>query len=415
VDPAESRENFTVMPDYVDNLLSRTERMSQRPGWTFPERWFPMSTITATLSARRPASLRPLIVLAIVAALIAGALLVYVVGSLNRVPPPFGVARNGLIVTSSGGSILTLDPVTGTRSTLIEGEHLCCVSPSPNGRLVSYLDLQFGGDNPAALRVASLDGKPVAEIPATFLHGLYWGEWSTTSDRIISVSYDGVSILDVATGQTSVFDLVVPFPILRISWIGASDDLLISAQPRVTPTESVPMHVYRWIAATDTLTEIAVLENAVEAPAISPDGSKFAYFIWGAEDRVHGRVHVVDLATGINTAITPEDEASNADPHSVEGVVWSPDSSSIASYWLWTGYDQLGVLSATGGEPVFIGPKEPQGFGEGGKTRFSPDGKTVLVQYGNQSTTLLIPVSGEQARQVSWALQEDIDWQRLAP
>src|SRR6185503_1607697 len=45
--------SLPVMPDYVDNLLSRTERMSQRPGWSFPERWFPVRTIPAGLSLRR--------------------------------------------------------------------------------------------------------------------------------------------------------------------------------------------------------------------------------------------------------------------------------------------------------------------------------------------------------------------------
>ena len=64
---------------------------------------------------------------------------------------------------------------------------------------------------------------------------------------------------------------------------------------------------------------------------------------------------------------------------------------------------------------MFIGPKEPQGFGEGSKWRFSPDAKYLLVQYGKRDTTLILPVSGGEGRQVSWALNEDIDWQRLAP
>src|SRR6185503_3839333 len=81
------------VPDYVDDLLSRTERMPQRPGWTFPERWFPVSAITSALQARRPLSLRPLIILAIVAALIVASLVWYV-GSQRRPAPLTGLARN---------------------------------------------------------------------------------------------------------------------------------------------------------------------------------------------------------------------------------------------------------------------------------------------------------------------------------
>src|SRR5258705_7065046 len=39
------------LPDYADDLFARTAATRQRPGWTFPERWLPMSTITARLAA----------------------------------------------------------------------------------------------------------------------------------------------------------------------------------------------------------------------------------------------------------------------------------------------------------------------------------------------------------------------------
>ena len=79
--------SLPAMPDYVDSLLSRTERTPQRPGWTFPERWFPVSTITAAFAPKRSIPLRPLIVLALLAALVAGALAFYV-GSHQRQPAP---------------------------------------------------------------------------------------------------------------------------------------------------------------------------------------------------------------------------------------------------------------------------------------------------------------------------------------
>lgn len=401
------------MPDYVDDLLGRTERMSQRPGWTYLERWIPLSTFTATLSRGGRLPLRPLIAVALVIALIVAAVALYI-GTQKR-PPLFGPAGNGLIVTSGQGDIIAVDPRSGARSILIAGEHLCCVSVSPDGQYISYLDIPVGSDEAVALRVATVDGHVVAELPAEQIRGLESGEWSPKGDRLVLATASGVSTFDVATRQMTDLDISVPFPIRIVSWIGASDDLLITAQIDSTPPESVPFHVYLYSAATASVEEIAVLEDVVEAPALSPDGSKFRYVTWGSEVWLEGRIHVFDLATRIATAITPDDEASNAVRHSVFGGAWSPDSKSIAAVWAVEGYDQLAIIPAAGGDPVFLGPREPQGFGERAKWRFSPDGETLLVQYGDRATTLLLPVSGAEARVENWALTDEIDWQRRAP
>src|ERR1041385_2800968 len=84
------------VPDYVDTMLSRTERMPQRPGWTFPERWFPVSVITSAISPARRPTLRPLIAVAVVIALIVAAVALYV-GSRKHLPPLFRLARNGIV------------------------------------------------------------------------------------------------------------------------------------------------------------------------------------------------------------------------------------------------------------------------------------------------------------------------------
>ena len=96
-------------PDYVDTLLSRTARTPQRPGWSFPERWIPVSTITSALPVRRPISLRPLIVFAVLLALIVASIAFYV-GSRPRPAPLTGLARNGAVVTTSAGvGIVAID------------------------------------------------------------------------------------------------------------------------------------------------------------------------------------------------------------------------------------------------------------------------------------------------------------------
>jgi hypothetical protein len=102
------------LPDYADDLFTRTAATRQRAGWTFPERWLPMSTITARLAAapRIPWRLGVLVALLAAAALIAAV----VAGSLlNKRPAPYGPAVNGQVLfEDEHGAIRAGDPATGS-------------------------------------------------------------------------------------------------------------------------------------------------------------------------------------------------------------------------------------------------------------------------------------------------------------
>ena len=37
-------------PDYFDDILGQVDATRQRPGWTFPERWLPMSAVSDRLA-----------------------------------------------------------------------------------------------------------------------------------------------------------------------------------------------------------------------------------------------------------------------------------------------------------------------------------------------------------------------------
>src|SRR5262245_65871528 len=84
-----------LFADYLDEVLAVTSHRRQRPAWTFPGRWIPMVDI-----AQRPAFAPALpwrAILLVAALLLAAVVGLLVVGSANRVPTPFGPARNGLI------------------------------------------------------------------------------------------------------------------------------------------------------------------------------------------------------------------------------------------------------------------------------------------------------------------------------
>ena len=112
----------TGAPDYLDDILGRTARTRQRPGWTSIERWPPMdiSASRTVLPSRFP--LRALALLAILALLLAAVVAVGVGSQQQRLPAPFGLAANGLIAYGAAdGDIHAFDPLTGATRPLITG------------------------------------------------------------------------------------------------------------------------------------------------------------------------------------------------------------------------------------------------------------------------------------------------------
>jgi WD40 repeat protein len=109
------------IPDDLPTLLAETARLRQRPAWTFPERMLPMSSLIMRRSTARTVPWRPVgVVLAIFALLVLGFALI-AGGTRRSLPPPFGLARNGSFVIASGGDLISVDPATGERRTLVGG------------------------------------------------------------------------------------------------------------------------------------------------------------------------------------------------------------------------------------------------------------------------------------------------------
>ena len=87
----------TRAPEYFDDILGQVDRTRQRPGWTFPERWLPVSALTNRLAVTPRIPMRAAIaVMLLIVGLVVGALLL--AGSRQRVPAPFGPAANGQIM-----------------------------------------------------------------------------------------------------------------------------------------------------------------------------------------------------------------------------------------------------------------------------------------------------------------------------
>ena len=182
------------VPEHLDAVLLQTRTERQRPAWSSLERWLPMQTTLRLAPVPRVAWL--LLVVGLVAALALAAL---AVGSRHRQPaPPFGLARNGSIVYGgTDNDIHTLDPVSGTTTTLITGvagDH----SPllSPDGTRLLFLrdsatrDQGFGPLQPMIM-VANDDGgdvRPLTGPLANFASYVGNAAWSHDGTLVAVIS-----------------------------------------------------------------------------------------------------------------------------------------------------------------------------------------------------------------------------------
>jgi len=346
--------------------------------------------MTATLPGFRRTSPRLLIALVVLAALIAASIAVYV-GSQTKLPPLFGVARNGLVVTHDATGVVSIDPATGVRRTLFAGKDLCCVEIAPDGQRMAYLTVRVDGSDPTAMTVARLDGTVLQTFDAATIGGLNWIAWSPTDDTLLLTQSNGGILVDLATGEMT--DIPMPAHAAAAAWIGTSGDLL------VTTWWASTVQAYRLTPGSSAAPVEIPLVFAAEWPVLSPDATKFAYDSWGPGDGQQGRIHVVDLATGTDVAITPEGLEPPDDLHQFGGAA-------------------VALIPAGGGAPRYIGPKLPLSAQTGADdvvTRFSPDGTSLLATYRYLGETWLLPLDGSPGRTVPWEIGNAVDWQRLAP
>ena len=283
------------LPDYFDDMLRQTGRTRQRPAWASLERWLPMDVVARPVPVRAPA-LRPLLILLLIGLLIAGGLVLYAGTQRTRLPEPFGLARNGVIVISTTDrDIAAYDPVSGMTTTLIGGATKD-IAPafSRDGQRFMFVRLVSG--EYGAYWVANADGTDARELVRAPVE---WVDWSDAGDRIVTTRLLGgpteTSVIDVGSGEATVLD--VGGEIQHPHWRPGHDQIVFKTSPDGIQS------TYYLVNADGSESHVidGVSPYAVNDPAFSPDGSKMAYASWqigGKELRTQGRIHVLDLDSG---------------------------------------------------------------------------------------------------------------------
>jgi hypothetical protein len=414
-----------AFPDYIDDVLDLATRGSQRPAWTFPERWLPMRSLTRSVPFAPGVPWRNLGILALIA-LLAAALLAIAIGTQRQPAPPYGLAANGVITYQLDGDIYTRPLIDG-QPRLIGGGPDVDVTPlfSLDGTKVAFVRIDpdqdgFGTSKElASLVVANADGSDLRTVfgPTTFYDWL----WSSDS-RSLVVTAPGragreLSIVPIDGSAPRTFSYVhgivgnvIPRP---------PDDrelITLLASGGRARFFAIPLDggTPRQITSDDMLVPKGGLF------VVTPDGRQIVYEYLG-EDAMS--LHVQEIDTGADRAfgehlppLEPGIPGAGAPRLSADGTQlifgrwWNGDETMI-NHQMWTA-----SLAGDGSDAKPIGEAHRT---PGGVLPYqyatSPDGTQIVVHLSGSSETWSTSLQGKNLQTLDIGDLEWIDWQRLAP
>jgi Tol biopolymer transport system component len=403
----------------LERALAATRRTSQRPSWTFPERWLPMQ-----LTMARTPSLRPLVTIVVLALLVAAiAASALLIGS-TRVPPPFGPARNGALVFEQNGDLLMADSLGGTSRTLVAGPERDSYPVFSNqGDRIAFIRESSeapAGAPPGALpgflvMAARSDGTDVRQL-ASFPGGLDVMRWSPDG-RTILLNYTetdptGFQLAAVNADGSGSRIVDVGMPADYASWrpggrlvvfrgeLGDGTSAVFIADADGTNGRRLP------IAGSDTVD--------FEGLGWSPDGKHLGFMSDGSLGGTTGwQIGIADIdAEGGLTSL----RRLKFDPASGDEMLphWSPDSSQFAFILEKDGVYQMALGKPDGSGLRMVGPKTIDRNGL--RYAWAPDGQTLLIAstFGKQ-TWWSVDVASGQATGIEGPTIDMPAWQRLAP
>jgi len=387
--------------DVLDDILWQTAHTSQRPAWTFLERWIPVEITMSRVQAPRGARYVFFLVILILATAIA----VAIVGSQRKVPAPYGLAANGVVAfTTAKGDIAAGDPVSGVVTTIVGGPELDS-SPafSLDGTRIAFV--RKVEDMVRVFVVAATGDTPV-EVTDAPLPAVAWLRWAPDGKRLAWLSGGSLWIAMADGSEAHALDINM---IVRedIAWRPPDgSEILVHGLPE--GSTAYGLFLVR-SDGSDVRPVTAVNGGSREHHYLtwSPDGTRFAYGSWENA----APVHVITVDGLRDVVIKPDDGSALLAP------AWSPDGTRIAFTVERKG---IGVASANDDTPqiTLTGPS----FSAPVDFDWSPDGNFIFaVPQGTGEPWLMDPAGGPGQR-VSWALSDFpgngglwSNWQRLSP
>jgi Tol biopolymer transport system component len=408
------------VPDYFDDLLQATAQAPQRPAWSALERWLPMGEIARPLPFRT-VPWRAIAIAATLIVLLTAGLLAYA-GSHPPVPAPFGPARGGVIVYHGpDGVIYAVDPAAGVPKAIVTGDQPYAYPlPSRDGQRIFYDHTENGRSQ---LFVAGIDGSDAHPLPGTY-EGFTWVEWSPDSRRVGIVSQvDGTQQLTILEADGSAARTVpLDREMLTFWWLADSRIVFTgAAEPGLVCRQDSQANRCGLFVMDSDGTGVRELRSESDfhgiSTSVAPDGQSVLYERWSGEE--HGRLHVVDIATGVDREVRMDNRAASGDESN--NAELSPDGSKILFDRFQFGQDHYAVIPTAGGTAINLGPVWPQPRdGVGPEAHWSADGTSIIAFYPGTDASLdelwLLDATGNgQDRQLDLPVTYSPPQQRLAP
>ena len=389
----------------LERALAATRRTSQRPGWSFPERWLPMQ-----LTMSRAPVARPFLLLALVAVLaLALVAAVLVAGSQRRVPPPFGPAVNGAIAYEQNGDLLIADDVDGTTRPLVSGpDGDSAPTFSNQGDRVAFIREAEGGFRLMSVRPDGSDVRELARFPGG-LDGFRWSpdgsailltfsETGPSGFRLAVVNADGSGSHEIDVGTAADW----------ASWRPGGRHIAFRGQPGNGRSAA-------FIADADgTNVRRLPIETSgeldLEGMNWSPDGTHLGFMSGSREDG--WQIGIADIdPEGQLTAVRP----LKFDPEAFDEMLpaWSPDSTQFAFIQMKDNVYQMALGRPDGTGLRLVGPRTVDRNGLG--YAWAPDGRTLLIASRQGKTSMWsVDVASGEATGLEGPLTRIPAWQRLA-
>lgn len=370
-------------PDYRDAILLVTRRTRQRASWTFPERWLPMQAEGLFRSNVPPLPWRALGVLALLAAMLVGALLL--AGNTSERPPiaPFGPAPNGRIAVATEDGVLLLDPASGATTRLFAG-----TGPlfSPDGRQIVFFPHDAAGRFEGRLAVANADGSGTRLLEPALPEGAIGAVvWAPDSRFLLYTKKWDVRVLRYDSTGSHATQELGKFGHATLNSFRPPDGRQ-AVFMTLTPVEYA-------LKLVDLTTGVAtVLHTVPIGPAgllvtddspwsWSPDGSQLAMAVPGAEGSTRIVIVSADGSARRNLTDAAGTVREEQPQYSPDGrwILFRRSTVDARMNWVNEGWS---VARADGAEVIDIRP----GVGrDSGGAVWSPDGRFVFVNEERSS------------------------------
>jgi len=419
--------------DYRDDIVRRTAGIRQRPAWTLPERWLPMSTATTRLALLPRTPLRVLAVAIILLIIVVGTALL-VAGSRTRLPAPFGPAANGLIAYAANGDIYTVDSVSGMSTAIVRAGARQNLNPrwSRDGTRLAFEQRANGDALSGLVYVVRADGSEPIQVTPDALVGITGYDFSPDGKQLlISANLKSIpGLLIAATDGSEIHQLNVGMAATNAAWRPPNGSEILFMDDDQGDPSGGSGGIY--LVSSQGGEVRTIVSDARSAgiyrghPLWSPDGSLIAYGEWCALDCSTGKALTVDGAT-VQTYIVRADGSGERILPSPAGAQyqapesWSNDGTRMLVIRGYTGSADIGRPAAVpvDGSGVGVEIPYPGGMSTAPTSAWgwAPDDSSILGTPVNSSgafldQVLLDPAAGT-FRALPWASVSQPSWQRL--